>query len=848
MNDDFFDNNGGSNEERVNEFFNKLRNNSKLSDLDGNGRTTNLYSEPTVRTNSWDAGRTGTYTPQNRSSLGDISTTSSGEKKYYTKSSNGMINTNGSGRLYSDRNGNSNGKNSKNSKNGKKSKKEKRPWWKVVLKAALYMFSLLAVTICILSVVIAIYLNKETVGDEELLDLRAIKLSYATQYMVMNDETGEWEEYDRIYGDENRIWVDYKDMPDDLVQCTIASEDHNFEHHNGVDIKRTAGAMTDQALKAVGLPGLYSNTQGGSTITQQLVKNITDDDATTIPRKIREIYRAYQLEKRFSKDEIMEAYLNTIALGSNTAGIESAANYYFGVTTKDLTVAQSAALICITKSPTAYNPYLYPDANKYQREDVVLYAMRNEGMLTEEEYRAARAESETFNFDEPAGTMQRASQVTSYFTDTAHGEVLRDLVEIAGYSEEEASELYYKGGLRVYLTMDKKVQEVVEDVAVNGDMLRPLEYEDIPKDELPLLDEDGEEVLDEDGKPVTKRLKPEDQQPQSAIVVMDYEGNLKGIAGGIREKTHSRGLNRAIEPRQTGSAMKPLGAYCLGIEFNYFTYSTAFYDGPVRGNWPANYNNSYAEADVTVAEAIRVSLNTTAVQAMEKVGAPVTYDFLENGLGISTLDEDDKSTGPLALGGMTYGVSPYEMCAAYQVFGNDGTYYEPHAYSRVENSRGEVIIDKTAKLKVNYKVISPETSMIMNRLLQLVVMGGGTGSNAKPRINPANLPYAGKTGTTSNLKDYWFMGMNPYYVCAVWEGYDEPRTLKLLEPKPIQLIFREVMGRICEDLPYKNFPVAPGVSEAAYCKETGELASGGCKETGLGFYKDGNMPPPCYLH
>jgi len=383
-----------------------------------------------------------------------------------------------------------------------------------------------------------------------------------------------------------------------------------------------------------------------------------------------------------------------------------------------------------------------------------------------------------------------------------------------------------------------------------------LEYENIPADELPLLDEDGEPVLDENGKPVTKRLKPDNQQPQGAVIIMDFEGRLQGIAGGLREKTASRSFNRATDGtgRQTGSVMKPLGAYCLGIEYNFFTYSTAFFDGPVRmfrgSEWPVNYSRQYAEAEVTVAEGISQSLNTIAVQAMEKVGPEKTYEFLTDSLGITTLVEDDKSTGPLALGSMTWGVKPYEMAGAYQVFGNDGTYYEPHSYYRVEDARtGEPIFDKEMNIK-KIQAITPQTATIMNRLLQTVMYGSsGTGRTAMSNIkNPKGLPYAGKSGTTSDNKDLWFIGMNPYYVCVVWEGYDDPTRMSGGSASYVQPMFGKVMGRISEDLPYKNFETYPGVETATYCKATGDLAGPGCAETATGYYKEGFLPPQCSLH
>ena len=735
----------------------------------------------------------------------------------------------------------------------KRRKQYRTPVWKVFLKALLYLFGLISIVLCVVVVAIAMYLAKETINDEELLDINSLKLSYATQFMAKDNETGEWYEYERIYGDENRVWTDYKEFPQCLIDATVASEDKTYFEHSGVDLKRTSSVMVDLALKSMGFPGLYSNTQGGSTITQQLIKNLTEEDSTDVPRKIREIYRAYQLETRFTKEQILEAYLNTFRLGGQVAGIEAGANHYFGVTTSELTAAQSAAIICITKAPVKNDPYLDAKENQYQREKVVLYLMHEQGLLTDDEYAAALKESAQFDFSQLNAGTRRMKSIYSWFTDTAIKSILQDFQDIKGLTEAEAYELLYKGGLRVYLTMDPMIQEVVEDVALNGYLynngrnkgfLRQKEYEKIPADELPLLDEDGELVLDENGIPVT--VRPKKNQPQAAIVVMNFKGELMGVAGGIREKESSLCQNRAVDStRQTGSTMKPLGAYSLGLEENVFTYSTGFMDSsdPVGGVSFKNYDGGYREGRVSMPEAIKVSLNTTAVCAVYEMGYEKTYEYLENSLGITSLDARDMGPGPLALGTLTHGISPYEMCAAYSVFGNDGTYHDPHCYTRIEDARGEVVLDKEAHIKHRYAV-SPQTALMMNRMLQGVITGG-TGRNARP--NNTTLPYAGKTGTTSDWKDFWFIGMNPYYVCAVWEGYDEPIKMRTIEPKPTQLIFKEIMGRISENLPYKDFPTVNevgGIVMRYYCRDSGFLASGGCPSA-QGYYKIGHLPRGC---
>lgn len=410
------------------------------------------------------------------------------------------------------------------------------------------------------------------------------------------------------------------------------------------------------------------------------------------------------------------------------------------------------------------------------------------------------------------------SEAYTWFSEIAIREVINDLVKYnVAETRAEAEKLFYEGGLQVYLTIDPKIQAVCEDVALNG-------YKTA----------DGEYKLEREGA-------------QGAVVVMNYNGELLGVAGGLREKEMDLGLNRAVDTvRPPGSAIMPLGAYCLGIEHDTITYSTGFKDEPTEfidgHGWPNNNDGMYAEGKIPVAQAIARSTNTVAVQSLKTVGVDAAYNFLADSVGISTIDETDKNYAALALGGMTYGVSPYEMCAAYSIFGNDGTFTEKHCYTKVVDAGGEVIIDKESSLGKNY-AISPQTSMIMNRALQLV-MANGTGVSARPQENPENLPYAGKSGTSDGT-DNWFIGMNPYYVCAVWEGFDIPEMLSVIRPHPTQLMFREVMTQISKGLSGRQFPVADGVKTAQYCLDSGDLASVGCPDTATGYYKDDVCPPTC---
>ena len=577
---------------------------------------------------------------------------------------------------------------------------------------------------------------------------------------------------------------------------------------------------------------MSESTQGGSTLTQQLIKNITDEKSVSgldgVKRKLREIYRALEMEKNYSKEQILEAYLNTFRLGGQVAGIEAAANYYFGKSASDLTMAESAAIVCITKYPTAYDPYLYPDENHRQR-NFVLYNMYDYGMVTEAEYKAAKAESDAMVFDEANKETSSTSQVYTYFTDAVIEQVLEDLQNIKGMTFSEAYNELFQGGLTIYLTVDPFVQKTVEEVAADPEIWPELE-------------------LDENGEPLQNQI-------EGAIVVMDYNGEVKGVAGGIRGKSVSRGLNRATtSKRQTGSAMKPLAAYAPGIELKKINYSTLLPDTPseeYEGKpWPRNFSRSYSEYPLTVYRGLATSLNTIAVHVINLVGVDFSFDFLTTSLGFTSLVDSrwDESQGKrltdrtksLALGGLTDGCTVLEMTAAYAIFGNSGIYTTPHFYTQISDKSGDVLLDKT-KYITKSAAISQETAEIMNYLLRGVIREG-TGTRAAF----GNMPLCGKSGTSSDNNDFWFIGLNPYYVCGAWMGYDENGEMSPYSIHfDVQYAFRDVMSTICEDLPEIDFPTTGNLVRAAFCMATGDLATGACPDTRVGYYTRDNMPDYC---
>ena len=723
------------------------------------------------------------------------------------------------------------GKSRKVKENKSKKKTKEKPerarasFFQVVVRFFLVMMCLGIIAGCVLGVLVALYLADATADDNKLLDINQIKLSLATRLMAYDNEKQEWYEYERLYSDENRLWVEYGDLPGDLIKAIVASEDQRFWTHHGVDWKRTAFAFINEYIHR-----MSESTQGGSTITQQLIKNITSDKAVSgidgVLRKLREIYRALELEKNYSKEQILEAYLNTFRLGDQVAGIESAANYYFGKHASQLSMAESAAIVCITKYPSSYNPYTNPDENHRQR-NYVLYNMMDYGMITEAEYKRAKAESDAMVFDEANKTSSSTSSVYSYFTDAVIIQILDDFQNLMGMSRSEANNLLFQGGLTIYLTVDPKIQETVEATAFNKELWPELEYE-----------EDG--------------VTPKENQIEAAMVVMNYDGEVLGIAGGIREKTVSRSLNRAItSTRQTGSSMKPIAVYGPAIELKKVHYSTLlpdakFYDDESGKPWPRNFSNTYG-SPVTVYRGVVLSLNTIAVHTMNLIGADFSFDFLTSSLGFTTLVDSrwDESQGKyltdrtysMGLGGLTDGATVMEMTAAYAIFGDGGVYTTPHLYTQVFDKSGDVLLDKTRFLTKS-AAISEETAEIMNHIMR-GVLTEGTGTRAYFK----GMPLAGKSGTSSDNNDYWFVGMNPYYVCGVWMGYDQngPMTPYSIH-FDTQIAFKDIMSTISEGLEEKDFPTTGNLVQRAFCLSSGYLASEGCPDTRVGWYTTDNMP------
>ena len=700
--------------------------------------------------------------------------------------------------------------------NGKKRRKKRNPKKEAILRICISVFLLGVITVSIVmgSFIVYAFTAVDGTMNENLNDL---KLNFTTTIYTQTGENGEWEEYQRLHGEFNRIWVaydaidaknkteGYTGIPQNLVNAFVAVEDKRFFKHQGVDWKRTVSAFANLFLH------FYSSNQGGSTITQQLVKNLTDDRDTKATRKVREIMRARYLESHYSKDTIIECYLNTIPMGHGTYGVEVAANYYFDKSVDELTLAECACLASITKAPSTYSPQANPQKNKERRE-TVLKLMLDQGYITKTEYENALKEE-----IKVVGTKDalNETEVNSYYVDAIVRQVTKDLAEKYGYDEKHAANNFYTGGYKIYTTMDPQIQEAVETVFNNSE-------------KYGLKGKNGEQL-------------------QGAITIMDYNGHVLGMAGGIGEKQVNLGMtgfNRATDAiRQPGSTMKPIGAYAPALEENLITYSTIVEDkSTTYGKWkPVNWYGGYL-GNITVQYALERSVNTIPVQLVNTLKPQTSYDFLTKKLGITTLTSEDINLSPLGMGGTNGGLTTIESAAAYAVFGNGGMYYEPTLYTKVCDQHGKVILEYDYKAT---PAISEDTATVMNHLLQQVVYGSlGTGTGARKYVS--NMRIYAKTGTSNDSNDLWFVGGTPYYVASVWCGYDQQQTIK--NSAIAQTMWGEVMSKVHSGLKAKNFENSSYASCHYYCTQTGQLATDACPTKATGWYKKGNIPAVCKTH
>ncbi len=624
-----------------------------------------------------------------------------------------------------------------------------------------------------------------------------------TSVVYVQEENGEWGEYCRLHGEENRIWVPRDKIPKTLQNAFIAIEDQNFYIHSGVDWKRTGAAF----LNWIPSVDILKGEQGGSTLTQQLIKNVTSDNEQVASRKFREIIRALSIEKMMDKDKILEAYLNTISLGNGICGVQVAANYYFNKDVNKLSLEECASLAAITKNPSAYNPISHPNVNLSRRR-LVLDKMFEQGYITYDEYSAAYdAEVSVDNTQKNRFEIP----VYNYFIDALIENLIDDISKERNCNREVASAMLYNGGYKIYATMDKKIQATMEGVYEN-----------------------------------TSRYfsqKRSGENVQSSMTIMDYEGHIVGIVGGVGKKTVNRSLNRAISaPRQPGSTMKPIGVYAPAIDTGTIYYSSIAEDKPLDKYYadgkpgPKEWYGRYI-GNMSIIMAVQKSANTIPCHILNELGVDKSYTFLTKKLGLKHLTSDDKNLAALALGGCSYGITSEESAAAYAVFGNGGRYYAPKTYFKVEKPNGDIFL-KSGKY---IQAIKPSTSFIMNKLLQNVVYGAnGTGGGIR---NYSKMKAYAKTGTSQESNDLWMVAGTPYYVGSVWYGFDHNGTI--YNQAAAARVWNDIMKQVHNDLEIKDFDLLPEIEPQLYCKYSGKLKGRHCYNCAEGYFVPSHMPDVC---
>lgn len=681
--------------------------------------------------------------------------------------------------------------------------------WKVLSTVFLVFF-----TTCIVIGISMIFYIASIAKEPLNIDLTVTDLKQ-TSFIYIYDENGMPIEYQRVYSSENRVWVDYKDIPEAMTKAIISIEDKRFREHDGVDWVRTAGAILNLASG--------SGSYGGSTLTQQLIKNVTEDDEVSLTRKLREIFRALKLEQEYTKDQILEAYLNIVNFGSGCQGVQAAANLYFNKNIGECTIAECAAIAGITQNPAAYTPLLHPEANKERRE-VVIQAMYDQGAITEAQYEQAMIESENmtfvgFNYDDDDDSEEVEYQ--NWYMDAMYRDIISDLSEKYKISKSMAEAKYYGGGLKIYCAMDLNTQKMAEDIILN--------------------------------------LKtPYDPKLELGYVMMDFDGRVICTVGSRNEKDGNLLWDNANQSvLQSGSTIKPVGSYSLAIDSKEYNYSSIVHDKPVK-NWRINSYGYYEEGpdnwyhyykgDILLEYALEISCNAAAVQLVKERGVGTSYDFMTQKLGFTHMaDADAVNLGGVSIGGFTGGVTVKEMTASYQIFGNGGKYYKPYTYYYITDSDDNIILDNRNNKGI--QAISEETSTIMNRLLRQVIVGpNGTGSTTKI----TDWDIVGKTGTTDKNRDSWFVGLSPYAVAGIWTGYDLPATVN--DTYTAQRVWKDIMETYLNGSDKYNiepkanidYEFSGNVVVRQYCATTGKLANSGCPSTKEGYYTLDNMPGYCW--
>ncbi len=689
---------------------------------------------------------------------------------------------------------------------------------KIILLTLLTVF--LVVAISTGAVAASLFVYMKNIDAELDIEMLAGNLGLTTK-IYYTPKNGEETELLRLHGTENRIWAGIEALPDNLKNAFIAIEDHRFYEHSGIDYKRTLGAVANF---------FGGKSYGGSTITQQLVKNLTGENQVTVKRKLTEIMRALALEKSLSKDEILELYLNNVYLSSGCFGVQTAAEKYFGKNAGELSLSECASIAAIVQNPSRYDP-LRKAENNTERRNTVLARMCEHGYITEEECAAASAEPLALAEQSKSA---KTEEIHSWFADAVIEDVIEELAAKYGISRESASAAVYSGGLAIHTTLDADMQNMLDEFYKNA--------KNFPKNE--------------------------EGTPESAAVIIDGKtGAIRAIAGGRGEKTANRAFCLATKAeRSPGSALKPISVYAPAIEKNLITWASVFDDVPVKFTkngggytlWPKNNPRVYSGL-TTVNKAIYNSVNTVAVNVLAKVGVQNSFNFCKkaglSGLVASKAGENgqvlsDIAAAPLAMGATSVGVSVRDMAGAYTMFSRMGEFEKPYTFTKVYAADGTLLLSHGDAAE---RLISEESADIMTRLLKNVVIKG----TAKGLSLASRVEVAGKTGTSNSGGDRWFIGYTPEYVCGVWAGYRDGRDIGEYKQNPACTVFDGIMGKLYDSLASytKKFPQSAGVVASSYCVDSGELASGAChadlrgNRIETGYFKRGTEPKAhCATH
>ena len=604
-----------------------------------------------------------------------------------------------------------------------------------------------------------------------------------------------------------KIKVENEDMPENLKDAYVSIEDERYYRHHGVDIRRTGSAIINYVIH-------FGNSSfGGSTITQQLVKNLTGDNSSSISRKVKEWWKAYLLECYFSKEEILDMYLNVIYVGPNIYGVGAGSQYYFSKDIQELTLTECAFLAGINNSPNSYNPFDEETDNTEKianRTITVLDKMLELEYITQEEHDTAVSEvNNGLRFRQ--GTVEASDGIYSYHTDAVITEITQDIADKKNITEDFATNYLYLGGLTINSTQNTNIQDETET--------------EFNKRQYHIASREG-------GDPA-----------QAAMVIIDHQtGQVVSCVGGLGEKDTARGLNRATQStRQTGSSIKPLAVLAPGIDKKKFTAATIYADVETtfEGDYsPVNYDGYLGE--ITVRRAVESSQNIPFVEMMEEIGVETSISYLKD-MGITSLTEKDESLS-LALGGLDKGITPLEMAAAYATIANDGVYIEPTFYIEITNQSGKTIVKANPE---SHRVFSRQVAYILKEILTQPV----TGSNGTATYcSISGMDVAAKTGTTDENYDRWLCGFTPYYTAATWFGYDQNETIYFNRQNPAGIIWANVMRNIHSGLDNATFEKPSWIQTETICADSGCIANSGCTNTYEEYFLWGTKPDNCTEH